>query len=564
MHSKNIFMKKILSLVFFVLLGSSLLSAEKRPNVIIVNLDDLGAGWLTPYTKKLKISDLDADITKLFIATGNKNFDLGKCLKLVESGTPYIDSLASQGVVFNRCYASSNLCAPSRMGLMTGKYQQRWGVCDLASAISKGFKNDKVSLLAKNFKDAGYSCAAIGKWHVSRHNEEDFQAAVRRQKQSPKSPTQFFTVRGKKIPKDDVLEGDRRSAWASCADGEWPTDLGFDYYFGYNLHDSRYYCAADLWENKSRVPQRPEGEFLTELLAEKAMSYMEKSLKSKNPFLLYFAPMTMHGRLDPTPEKYAVESSMPRVAIHVEHMRSIDAAVREFFDLLKKYGEDKNTIFVLCADNGSPYIVPPSNAPYRGGKGQGWIGGSRVPLIICAPNAKPGYSEALVSLLDVFPTAMDFAKIDIPEGLDGESLKPVILGEKTVSKRKNFFTDGLHAITWYPNADWGLVKMKTQDGNRCPMFAFNISADNKVYLAISSTKQGAYKHAPDAIPPIKRFYDLNSDPKQLSPIPESEVGKNMRNQLYEWLKSLPSPHDTMLTKNKTHAYKELLDITSYR
>ena len=110
-------MKKILSLVFFVFLGSSLLYAVKRPNVIIINLDDLGAGWLTPYTKKLKISDLDADITKLFIATGNKNFDLGKCLKLVESGTPYIDSLASQGVVFNRCYASSNLCAPQEWAL---------------------------------------------------------------------------------------------------------------------------------------------------------------------------------------------------------------------------------------------------------------------------------------------------------------------------------------------------------------------------------------------------------------------------------------------------------------
>ncbi|MFR6032993.1 MAG: hypothetical protein ACLUKN_07275 [Bacilli bacterium] len=89
--------------------------------------------------------------------------------------------------------------------------------------------------------------------------------------------------------------------------------MGYDYYFGYNLHDSRYYCAADLWENKSRVPQRPEGEFLTDLFADKAAAYMEECLKENKPFLLYFAPMTMHGRLDPAPEKYAVKSSMPQI-----------------------------------------------------------------------------------------------------------------------------------------------------------------------------------------------------------------------------------------------------------
>lgn len=556
---KNLFAVIVLSAFI-----SQAFSAQRRPNVIIVNLDDLGSGWLAPYTKKLKPSDMDEGALRLFLKnSGNKNFDVAKCLKLVESGTPYIDSLSSQGVVFNRCYASSNLCAPSRMGLMTGKYQQRWGVCDLASSISKGVKNDNVPLLAENFKKAGYSCAAIGKWHVSRHNEEDFQAAVKRQKNSPKPEKQFSIVRGKKIPVDDTLEADRRSAWASCADGEWPTDLGFDYYFGYNLHDSRYYRAADLWENKSRVPQRPDGEFLTDLFADKAAAYMEGRLKEKKPFLLYFAPMTMHGRLDPAPEKYAVKSSMPQIAVHVEHMRSIDETVRRFFELLKKYGEDKNTIFVLCADNGSPYILPPSNAPYRGGKGQGWIGGSRVPLIICAPNAKPGYSNALVSLLDVFPTAMDFAEIPVPDGLDGESLKPLVTGKKDKSARKNFFTDGLHAITWYPNPDWGFVKMKTQDANRCPMFAFNISESDKVYLAISTTKKGSYEHAPNEIPPLLGFYDLKADCKQLSPLSgDSAEASEMRGELNAWLKSLPYPYDTMLTKNKTRAFKELLEITS--
>ena len=169
---KNLFAVIVLSAFI-----SQAFSAQRRPNVIIVNLDDLGSGWLAPYTKKLKPSDMDEGALRLFLKnSGNKNFDVAKCLKLVESGTPYIDSLSSQGVVFNRCYASSNLCAPSRMGLMTGKYQQRWGVCDLASSISKGVKNDNVPLLAENFKKAGYSCAAIGKWHVSRHNEEDFQA----------------------------------------------------------------------------------------------------------------------------------------------------------------------------------------------------------------------------------------------------------------------------------------------------------------------------------------------------------------------------------------------------
>ncbi|MFR6032992.1 MAG: hypothetical protein ACLUKN_07270 [Bacilli bacterium] len=94
----------------------------------------------------------------------------------------------------------------------------------------------------------------------------------------------------------------------------------------------------------------------------------------------------------------------------------------------KKYGEDKNTIFVLCADNGSPYILPPSNAPTaveRARMDRRFEGSSDNMRTKC----KTGYSNALASLLDVFPTAMDFAEIQ-SHGLDGESLKPVVWGRK--------------------------------------------------------------------------------------------------------------------------------------
>ncbi len=180
---------------------------------------------------------------------------------------------------------------------------------------------------------------------------------------------------------------------SSCAPGQNPLDRGFDYYFGYNLDHSHYYETDNLWENHQRVPKRPPGEFLTDLLSEKSLGFVTRSLADHKHFLLYFAPMSMHAGLMPPPEKY---SSQFHTGIKFSdewagHLLCVDEALRKIYDVLKANAQDQNTLLMLTADNGQThYRVPPYNAPYRGGKGTGWLGGSHEPLIISSPARRSG------------------------------------------------------------------------------------------------------------------------------------------------------------------------------
>jgi len=553
-------MKKILLLSTLALASSF---AFAKMNVIVLNFDDLGAGWLPSYSEKLSVESFDPEMHERFSKIHQLYRDNPEmALEATSKSAPFIDSLAKQGMTFNKCFAASNLCSPSRHGLVTGKYPERWGVCDLRSAIVEGLPQN-VKILPAYFKDAGYSTGLIGKWHISKHDQEYFKKLEKIRKENPNPEQEFFSTEGRnnKIPIDNIVTAAERRAQSSAAKGANPIDLGFDYYFGYNSSHSRFYFAADLWENYEEVPTRPEGEFLVDLMKDKAISFIEKSLKDKKPFMMYYAVMAVHDRLDPTPLKYShfFKKYGNYHELYCSHIRAVDESLKEIFAFLEKYNQHENTIVVITGDNGSNSIILPSNAPFRGGKGTAWLGGSSVPFIMYVPKQKAAetHSDALVSQLDIFPTMMDLAGIELPDDIDGESLVNIYSGKAKDTKRKYFKALMINGTNWFLDP---ILGNEPKDESFAPLAAFAINQDRKLSMIIGSILPDLYSKLPEGRPAQKMLFDVRKDPLQVNNIIEQhpEISESMLKDLKSWLETLPQP----LEINTTHKKDSVKDILS--
>jgi uncharacterized sulfatase len=518
-------------------------SQQRKPNVIVVFIDDVGPAWITPYAKRLKATDVEPEIVEAYQEKQKKyQVDVTKHLEAAQTAMPFMDKLANEGMLFDRCYTTASLCAPSRAGLLTGIYQQKWGAyCNTDIDKHTGIPED-VICLTEHFDQAGYQTAMIGKWHVGL-KDENLKGTAEMQEE-------------KKV---NDWKANRLGYETSCAKGHSPLDRGFDYYFGYNSPGSRYYQADDLWEGWERVPRRPEGEFLTELFNQKAEAFVTAAVAKEEPFFLYYAPMTLHGRIDPSPEKYSSKfnTGVPFADTYAGHLLALDQGIESIFKSLEEKGQLENTLFVFCSDNGAPYDVPPYNAPYKGGKGTGWMGGSHTPLIMWYPaGIKKGISNELVSTTDILPTALDFAGISSPADIDGKSLKAYLEGKDERGPRDELFSVGLHSTRW-SHAYFG--ERNKKDSQKCPLYAWGLNRENQVLLLITDTPKGLYKELPDGRPAETGLFRLNTDPKQQISVLKDEpvVSKNLMKSVNAWLEQCKEPVD----KHKKDYYKLLEQST---
>ena len=508
-----------------------------RPNVILINIDDLGPAWLPPYAKRLKPSDIEPVICQLYAeqaAKKKETFDLNKHLETAQISMPTLDKLANQGAVFNWCFSTSSLCAPSRCALITGRYQQHWGSYSIPDVLDIGLPKG-VDCLVKSFQQAGYHSGLIGKWHVA-----------------PKDPAILAqaeaTLGNQKNKKAVKEEADRLGYETSSLPGQHPLDQGFDYYYGYNSHGSNYYETEDLWENRQHVPKRPPGEFLTDLLNAKAADFVTQSIESKKPFFLYYAPMTVHGQLLPPPASYSslFNSGVKQTNDYAGHLRALDEGIRRIFEILKDHHQDQNTLFILTADNGGVAPIPPYNAPFRGGKGNGWLGGSHEPLIIYWPgHIQPMVCDELISHMDLLPTALAAAGITLPPNLDGKSLLPLLSGQTKTGPHTQLYSSGLHSANWsysyFPQTD------TPQNGNRgkpgkiadqgtCPLYVWGLNK-TAVKLYITPTRAGVYDAYPEGRPAQSLLFDLTTDIKQTTDLSKTqpELDRTMTTAIKTWL-----------------------------
>ncbi|GEA13683.1 sulfatase [Alteromonas sp. KUL49] len=319
--------------------------------------------------------------------------------------TPNLDVLASEGVMFTQAYVSDPTCGPSRAGLMTGRYQQRFGfeennVPGYMSANSAADGREMgipltEETMADRLKSLGYATAFFGKWHLG------------------------------------------------GADKFHPLKRGFDTFYGFRGGARSYHAYHDNPPSELDWMERDFGEFqehegyLTDVLADETISFIEAQAKADKPFFAFVSFNAVHTPMDAIEEDLAAFPSLEGNRQTVAAMtKALDRASGAILDKLKALGLDENTIVVFTNDNGGPTDRnASSNLPLSGSKSNHLEGGIRVPMIVKWPEQYTAGAtyDYPVSLLDLFPTFYAAANGDVSSlnDVDGVDLHPYISGENT-------------------------------------------------------------------------------------------------------------------------------------
>ncbi len=338
-----------------------------------------------------------------------------------EIPTPGIDRIASNGVVCTNGYVSFAVCGPSRAGLITGRYQDRFGFSRnplLAPRDSTMGLPQNEETLAQLLKRAGYRTGVLGKWHLGAH------------------PSQHPNKRGF----DEFygfLEGGHRY---------FPTE--------WNLNDlSQARSQNDGYRTKMERNGRvaEETEYLTDALSREAADFVKRN--SKQPFFLYLAYNAPHAPMQAT-EKYLSRFSHiadEKRRTYAAMVSAVDDGVNHLLNTLEQLKIDGNTLVFFLSDNGGPTKDnASSNKPFRGYKGDFYEGGIHVPFAVQWKGVIPAgtkYDQPVISL-DIFGTAAAITHTKPKNEIDGVNLIPFFTGQKTGLPHDALFWRGSNNGKW--------------------------------------------------------------------------------------------------------------------
>ncbi|NQU43502.1 sulfatase-like hydrolase/transferase [bacterium] len=370
-------------------------SAIRNPNIILIYADDMGYGDAGCY--------------------GGTN--------LVP--TPNIDRLAAEGVRFTDGYVTAPVCGPSRYGLLTGAYQQRFGIQTNKDAWAKlpGLEetpeNNRIpasqKIISEPMESAGYATGMAGKWNLPNYPKTTFDETM--------SVMHFG--------------GDY-----------WPDAEG--HYGGVDESTAKGNFKRIVWG-----PEREGDEYLTDRLGRQSVEFVERH--AEEPFFLYLAFNAPHSPMQAKKSHLDAVSHLKTEALRFygAMLLSMDENVGRVLDALDRLGLADSTLVAFASDNGPtfaynvdwpeewPKELLGSAGPLSGHKGQYLEGGIREPFILRWParlEAGQVYTQP-VSTLDLYPTFCAAAGAEVPKGtiLDGVNLLPFIQGEKTGSPHDMLF-----------------------------------------------------------------------------------------------------------------------------
>lgn len=355
-----------------------------------------------------------------------------------EIRTPNIDRLAAEGVQFERFY-SFPLCSPTRAALMTGRSPMRYGIL---YEVLKGFARQGLpaeeQLMPQSFRAAGYQTAIVGKWHLGHARK-----------------------------------------WML------PNARGFDHSYGhlngaldYNKHE--FEGGLDWHRNGKSL--REEG-YSTDLLAAEAVRWIQNRNKAK-PLFLYLPFNAPHGPLMAPAgliDKYPGIANRGR-RTYAAMVDSLDSAVGRVLSTLDEQGMRENTLLLFFSDNGGHTPVGASNAPLRGGKATTFEGGMIAPAISRYPaKLKPGSSQQVVTVMDIFPTLAAAAGIKMLNRLplDGRNIWNAIASGTAARREPLYFAVESQDKLRYAIIDgpWKYVREEPSAGGEATESLFRIEED---------------------------------------------------------------------------------------
>lgn len=392
--------KQFVSSVISVSAGLTAFAGQDAPppNLLLIFIDDLGDRFLGCYRE---------DISE------------------AETWTPHIDRLAATGVRMTDGYVTASICSPSRAALITGRYQQTFGMYGNPDA-SVGMPED-VKMMADYLSPHGYSCGWIGKSHLG---------------------------------------------WDMH-----PLDRNFDRFYGFLGGWQDYYQpglghtwedgAGESWVLDGREPVE-EHEYLTYEFGRQALDFIAENEQAGTPWALYLAHLAVHSPTQAPWDtaKHRGGKDITDWDLRIAMVEALDNTVGWLLDKLEDLEALENTLIFFIGDNGG------RGNSFRAGKGSLYEGGIRVPYIVSMPGTlQEGtvYSRP-VSSLDVLPTFFSLAGLS--EGtdvLDGVNLVPYLRGEREGDPHDALFWQYAgfdpDAVTRFAirQGDWKLVRDRSYE-----------------------------------------------------------------------------------------------------
>ncbi|MCG8308359.1 MAG: arylsulfatase [Cytophagales bacterium] len=397
---------------------------ETRPNIVFILADDLGYGDVSCFNENSKIQ------------------------------TPFIDKLASEGVMFTDAHTSSSVCTPTRYGILTGRYNWR---STLKQGVLGGFSKalippDRLTV-AGFLKQHGYRTAGIGKWHLG----WDWA---------------------------NIDAGNDQVDYSTKVENS-PTTRGFDYFYGFNgsLDMPPYVWiendmptmvptketedkGAQSWWRKGLTSDDFVHERVLPDITKKTVKFINDHANGDRPFFIYMPLPAPHTPILPT-EEFQGKSGLDNP--YGDFVVMVDWVVGEVMSALERQGISENTVLIFTSDNGcSPeadyrQLETKGHDPsyvFRGHKADIFEGGHRVPYVVRWPErVKAGRSDQLVCTTDLFATVADMIGVTYPDNVaeDSYSYLPALDVASTARVRESIIHHSINGSFAYRKGDYKAI-----------------------------------------------------------------------------------------------------------
>ncbi len=297
--------------------------------------------------------------------------------------TPNLDALAASGVRFTSGYVSGPYCSPTRAGLLTGRYQQRFGHEFNPDRAGQGLPLTEKTI-ADHLKAAGYATGLVGKWHLGSQPEMH------------------------------------------------PQKRGFEEFYGFLAGSHSYFKSEGMLRGTEPAEEK---EYFTDAFAREGSAFIERH--KKDPWFLYLAFNAVHTPMQADDARLAKFSHIAdkKRQTYAAMMFALDEGIGRILKTLAATGQEQETLVIFLSDNGGPTmpgvtVNGSSNGELRGSKRTTLEGGVRVPMIVAWKNhLKPLVYDQSVIQLDLTATAFELAGLKV-KNLDGVNLIPFISGKK--------------------------------------------------------------------------------------------------------------------------------------